>query len=206
MEFKEGMTFKEFTSTKKKRSENKLKADFGVKDYFEHYRHSVWRYQGGRTRRGTFRQRMNKNGKWTLSQSEYNKILTSINNLLLEATLQGEDIQLPLDFGILYARQKPIYTKVDDKGNLKTNRAVNWQETLKLWYADRESRDCKQVVYQDNCKVKAYINIKFGDFPNKNFFSLVPNTTMMRNLAKQLKEGKLMLPPVGSSMRAIKDL
>ena len=102
MEYKEGMTFKDFVSQKKKRGKTKLHPDFTMKDYMEYYKHSVWRYQGGLTRAGTRRKRMAKNSKWILTPAQYKKILSSINILLLEATLRGEDIELPEGFGVLF--------------------------------------------------------------------------------------------------------
>lgn len=206
MEFKEGMTFKEYFATKTKRSKGKNTADYHISDYLKYYRKTVWRYQGGKTKRGTFRQRMNKGGKWTITPQLYRKILTSINSLLLEAILHGEDIQLPLNFGILYARQKKVYTSLDENGKLKTNRALNWQETLKLWYEDKEARESKQVVYQDNCKAKPYFNILFGDFHNRSFLYLLPNTIRIREATKRLKDGDIVLPEKGTSTKAIKDI
>ena len=206
MEYKEGMTFKDFVSQKKKRGKTKLPPDYSVKDYLEYYRHSVWRYQGGRTKRGTMRKRMAKNSKWILTQSQYTKILSSINTLLLEAILRGEDIELPEGFGTLYARQKPITTKIDEDGRLKTNRAVNWKETLSLWYSDKEAREAKQVVYQENCNAKPLILIQFGDFTNKRFLSFRPTHTVMRTVARAMSKGELILPPIGASTKAIKDL
>lgn len=206
MEYKEGMTFKDFISQKKKRGKTKLPPDFTAKDYMKHYRHSVWRYQGGLTRTGTRRKRMAKNSKWILTPVQYKKILSSINTLLLEATLRGEDIELPEGFGVLYARQKPIITKVDENGKLRTNRAVNWKETLNLWYKDKEARETKQVVYQENCKAKPLILIQFGDFTNKRFLSFKPIHKVMRTVAQTMGKGELILPPIGISTKAIKDL
>ena len=206
MEYKEGMTFKDFISQKKKRGKTKLPPDFTVKDYMKHYRHSVWRYQRGLTRAGTRRKRMAKNSKWILTPVQYKKILSSINTLLLEATLRGEDIELPEGFGVLYARQKPVITKVDENGKLRTNRAVNWKETLNLWYKDKEAREAKQVVYQENCKAKPLILIQFGDFTNKRFLSFKPIHKVMRTVAQTMGKGELILPPIGISTKAIKDL
>ena len=97
MEYKEGMTFKDFITSKRKRGIGRNNSDYGTADYFKHYRHSVWRYQGGLTKRGTRRQRMAKGNKYNITQAQYKKILTSINSLLLEATLKGEDIELPAE-------------------------------------------------------------------------------------------------------------
>jgi hypothetical protein len=60
MEYKEGMTFKDFVDQKRKRGKARLTTDFRTKDYIEYYKHSVWRYQGGLTRAGTRRKRMAK--------------------------------------------------------------------------------------------------------------------------------------------------
>ena len=206
MEYKEGMTFKDFISQKKKRGQAKLRTDFSTKDYLEYYKHTVWRYQGGLTTRGTRRQRMAKNSKWRLTPVEFKKILTSINILLLEAALRGEDIELPEDFGILYARQKPIFTRLNADGRLRTNRAVNWKETLSLWFTDKEARETKQVVYQENCKAKPILNIQFGDFTNNRFLYFRPIHKVMRKVTQTMGKGELILPPVGASTRAIKDL
>lgn len=205
MELKEGMTYKEFNSQVQGRSKGRCNADYSTKDYFDYYRHSVWRYQGGLTKRGTRRKRMAKNGKWTISPTLYRKILSSINSTLLEAILQGQDIKLPIEFGILYARQKSVYTKLEN-GKLRTNRAINWKETKKLWFEDKESREAKQVIYQDNCKAKPYMKIQFGDFTNKRFLSFAPMHSVMRKVAKQISEGQVELPPHGTSVKAIKDL
>lgn len=206
MELKEGMTYKEFNAQVHGRSTGKCNADYHVKDYHDYYRHSVWRYQGGLTKRGTRRVRMAKNGKWTINSSLYKKILTSINSLLLEAMLQGQDIVLPDDFGILYARQKNIFTKLDKDGHIRTNRSVNWKETKKLWFEDKEARETKQLVYQDNCKAKPYIKVQFGDFTNKRFLTFIPLQIFLRNTAKRVTEGEIKLPPQGTSVKAIKDI
>ena len=206
MEFKEGMTFKDFVTSKRKRGKGKLTTDYSVKDYFQHYRHSVWRYQGGLTKKGTRRQRMAKNSKWNLTPVMFRKIISSINSLLLEATIQGEDIKLPIDFGTLYARQKEIYTKLDEEGNLKTNRAVNWNETMKLWFEDKEAREAKQIVYQDNCNAKPYMRIQFGDYTNKRFLEFRPIHTTMRRVTRTMGKGELILPKQGTSIKAIKDI
>lgn len=204
MEYKEGMTFNEFTKQKKSRGKGKCNADYSVKDYLQHYRHSVWRYQGGRTQAGNRRQRMAKGSKWVLTPAEYKKIITSINSLLLEAILKGEDIELPKDFGILYARQKPIYTRIDEEGKLVTNRAIDWNSTMKLWYEDKESREAKQVVYFENCKCKSYINIMFGDFTNKRFLEFRPTHSIMRKIAQDVSKGAIELPRKGERVKAIK--
>ena len=206
MELKEGMTLKEFGAQTGRKAKGKHNADYSTKDYMGHYRHSVWRYQGGLTKAGTRRRRMQKNGKWTITPVMFRKILTSINSLLLEALLQGQDIELPDKFGILYARQKEIYTKIDENGKLKTNRAVNWDETKKLWFEDKEARETKQRVYYDNCEAKMYLKIQFGDFTNKRFLTFMPICNFMRKASKQLSEGLIELPPQGASVKAIKDI
>jgi hypothetical protein len=149
---------------------------------------------------------MNKNGKWTISPVLYRKILCSINSLLLEATLKGEDIELPVDFGTIYARHIPVYIKLDEEGNVKTNRAINWNGTLKLWYEDKEARQNGQLVLQDNCTKKPYIGLMFGDFTNKKFLHLQPSTTIMRKVAKDMQQGLINLPPKGTRTKAIKDI
>ena len=206
MELKEGMTYGEFNSQIHKRSKGKCNAQYSTKDYYSHYRHSVWRYQGGLTIRGTRRKRMSKNGKWTLSPAQYRKIIMAINSLLLETICQGQDVDMPNDFGILYARQKTIFTRLGDDGNIKTNRTINWKETKKLWFEDKESRESKQLVYHDNGHAKPYVRMQFGDFTNKRFLSFYPLHTYMRTMAKEVAEGKLKLPKQGTSVKAIKDL
>ena len=206
MEYKEGMTIKEYRQQNGRKSKGRYNADYSTKDYMEHYRHSVWRYQGGFTKRGTRRKRMQKSGKWTIRPALFRKIITSINSLLLETILQGEDVELPVDFGILYARQKKIFTKLDEEGNIKTNRAVNWNETVKLWFADKEAREAKQRVFHDNCTSKVYMRIQFGDFPNKRFLTFMPVHNLMRQVAKNHTTGNLELPPIGTSVKGIKDI
>lgn len=205
MEYREGMTFEDFVGQKKRRRKNKRQIDYSTKDYLEHYKHSVWRYQGGLTKAGKRRKRMAKNSKWKLTPAMFRKIVVSINSLLLEATLQGQDIELPVEFGILYARQKPIYTKIDENGNLKTNRAINWRDTLKLWYEDKESREAKQLVYQEDCKAKPYVKIQFGDFTNKRFLEFHATHKNLRDITRAMSQEGLVLPNRGTSVKAIKD-
>ena len=206
MEYKEGMTLKEFVEQKKARGLGKLNADYSTKDYLRYYKHTVWRYQGGCTQAGNRRKRMAKGNKWILTPAQYKKIITSINSLLLEAISKGEDIELPEGFGTLYARQKSIYTKLDTEGRLKTNRAIDWNSTMKLWFEDKESREAKQVVYYDNCKAKPYVNIMFGDFTNKRFLEFRPVHNVMRKIAQGISNGNIILPDKGERTKAIKDI
>ena len=72
-----------------------------------------------------------------------------------------------------------------EEGKLKTNRAIDWQSTLKLWYEDKESFDSKTLV---RCvadeKFKFIYARKKANYANKMYYEFTPT----RSLKLRLKE------------------
>jgi hypothetical protein len=77
---------------------------------------------------------------------------------------------------------------------------------MKLWFEDKEAREAKQRVFYDNCTSKVYMRIQFGDFSNKRFLTFMPIHSFMRQVAKNHTTGNLELPPIGTSVKGIKDI
>ena len=54
--------------------------------------------------------------------------------------------------GGLELRSNNTYVKFKN-GKLKTNRMIDWNATLKLWYNDKEAKHKKQLVRLENKKI-----------------------------------------------------
>lgn len=137
-----------------------------------------------------------KKNKWLdigqpITEREFGIIIKTINNYLQEQLLQNKDINLPKRMGKIelrkYANKKEI---VNNK--LKTNLPINWKETLKLWYEDKDSYTSKTLIrYENTERFLIHYNKTNAVYTNKTFYKFIPTRTLRIKLNKLIKEGKI---------------
>lgn len=153
---------------------HKIKNSYGVYDYYKYYR-----------------KHKPKESKYVLSESQYFAIIRKVNEYLMDSLIEGNDITLPYRLGRIELRKRDTYVKFDGK-KIRTNRAIDWDKTLKLWYEDSESYKNKTLIRtEDKSIFRVYYNRVVADYTNKSFFTIDFNRDFKRRLKTFIKDGKI---------------
>lgn len=164
------MTEQEFSKKIRKVHESrvhKISGSYTIKDMFKYYR-----------------QHRHRDSKYVVSDLEYFKIVRALNNKFRDLLLQGEEVIFPERMGKLELRKKSANCWIEN-GKMNTNRPIDWNATIKLWYEDKECHKNKTVVRRESKEIfKIYYNKKYANYNNKSFFTFHTNT----QLKKMLKE------------------
>lgn len=86
--------------------------------------------------------------QYVLNESKFQRIVTRINEIVLNQILAGNTIKLPFDFGDIAIVNKKVSPRLKD-GKLIYNAPVDWGATIKLWYEDEEAKAQKLLVKYD---------------------------------------------------------
>ena len=120
----------------------------------------------------------------SLSEKDFRIIINTLNQSFQDQLLQGKEAKLPASMGRIEVRKFNTFVGLEE-GRIRTNRAVDWDRTLRLWYEDEESREAKTLVRcETDEKFKFYYNKKTATYNNKIFYDFTP----ARSLKLKLKE------------------
>ena len=171
------MNFEEFrksTLKVKGKRYHKIKGSIGVKDMFKIAAKAQWYGK-----------------EFPMSLSEYFKIVREMNKLLAQELIEGRDVTLPCKMGMLEVRKYPTYVKFEN-GKIKTNRAVDWNATLKLWHEDAEAREDKILVRSEKSHVfTIFYNTYPANYNNKHYYHFIPTREVSLAVKKAGIEGKI---------------
>ena len=141
----------------KNRHAKKVSDSWGVYDYYKYYRKA---FPKGRPKKGVYR----------MDCGTYYKIIRTANKALAEILVKEGRLELPNAMGVIEITKFPTYVKFVN-GKLKTNRAIKWTDTLKLWYEDKEAYDKKIVIRDEREYGIKFRYRKVGcTFPNYSFY------------------------------------
>lgn len=120
----------------------------------------------------------------SLSETDFRKIINALNQLLQDQLMQGRDANLPELMGRIEIRKYGTFVGLEgDK--IRTNLAVDWKRTLRLWFEDEESYNNKTLVRcETKEKFKFYYNRRLAKYKNKSFYEFTPT----RSVKLRLKE------------------
>lgn len=153
--------FKTLIKKANTKKEHKITASLGMREAFRYY---------------------TKKSK-ALDEKEFRRVIRYINSLLQESLASGEDINLPCKMGRLELRKFKTSVSFKD-GKIITNLPIDWDETLNLWYEDRESFREKRKVRMEVPEVfRVYYKKSTANYNNKSFFTFKVN----RDLKQKLK-------------------
>lgn len=153
--------FKTLIKKANTKKEHKITASLGMREAFRYY---------------------TKKSK-ALDEKEFRRVIRYINNLLQESIAHGEDINLPCRMGRLELRKFKTSVSFRD-GKMMTNLPIDWDETLNLWYEDKESFKEKRKVRMEVPEVfRVYYKKNTANYNNKSFFTFKVN----RDLKQKLK-------------------
>lgn len=162
-----------------------------VKQVKSNRKHKVSNSYGSKDAYKYYRKIRPKESKYVLTDSEYLKIIRSINNILREYLIEGKDIILPEKMGRLELRKRNNTIKFID-GKIKTNLPVNWDATLKLWYENPICKQNKQLVRQETPNTfKVHYNKNKAVYNNKGFYEFSTNRDIKLGLKKNIKLNKI---------------
>ena len=171
------MEYKEFTNDiKKRRTAKKMRVthSWGVYDAYKAIRKSKWQGIGK-----------------PLKEHEFYNIIRGVNELLAKEIAQGNDVHLPHGMGALELRKMEAGVSLVD-GKLRNTYPIDWEKTLKLWFADEESRRSKTLV-RNEVKYLYYVKYNKHDahYKNQCFYEFALNRFIKLALKDNINKGKI---------------
>lgn len=126
-----------------------------------------------------------------ISSSTIRSIIKNINLELANSLSSGKEVKFPREMGSLELRSNNTYVKFKD-GKLKTNRMIDWNATLKLWYNDKEAKYKKQLVRLENKKIfSVFYNRGKAKFTNQVFYEFIPNRALKQKIKENIQLGNI---------------
>lgn len=152
----------------------KVRGSFGVYDVYKIIRKNHW-FNIGRP----------------IKEKDYYKTIRSINKYLAENIANGKTVVFPAKMGKLELRKIETGVSIVDN-KLKITYPVNWKETLKLWYNDKEAKEAKTLIRDEEpfvyrvkyCKATA-------NYENKIFYKFDLNQFIQKALKENIKNKKV---------------
>lgn len=171
------MNFNEFRKSTLKLNDkrhHKIKNSIGVRDAYRWLQQNKW-----------------PGINQPVSEKEFYKIIRSVNTLITQEIIEGRDVKFPQRMGQLEVRKYTTYVKIDN-GQIKTNRGIDWDKTLKLWYEDEEAKDNKILVKKEDFEqFTIFYNKSFANYNNKTLYQFKPNRALLLAVKQAGKEGKI---------------
>lgn len=162
------ITFEQFSAKKrgagtKNTHKHTVTGSWGVWDYYKHYNKIK-----------------PKKPEYVIDRSVFYKIIRKANLAMADLFFREKRLVLPMNFGTLEIISFKDVLEFRD-GKLKTNRLVDWNETIKLWYSDPEAEKNKTLVRFDNTKhIRFHYRKGNAIYKNKTFYEFVVNRPAKR--------------------------
>ncbi len=126
-----------------------------------------------------------------LTDAQIRQIIKRVNDLMSDQLAIGKTITLPQQMGKLEVRKFDSFVKFEN-GELKTNRAIDWNRTLQLWFNDEEAKKNKTFVRTEDKKIfKIFYNRAIAKYNNKVFYEFKPNRTLKNKIKNNIRNGVL---------------
>lgn len=171
------MDFKEFKNTITKvgiSRTSKIRNSFNTHTLYRLIRKNKW-YNIGRP----------------LTEHEFYSIVRSVNNILAEKLKKGETVVFPHRMGKVELRKYKKGVSIKN-GKLKITYQINWLDTLKLWYEDKEAMDNKTLVRYESPDYYRLVYDKYdANYINKTFYQFKLNRFVHNGLKDNLKKGAI---------------
>lgn len=158
---------------KKLRTEGKIKAHYGMSDYYTYFKKI--------------------HPELKITKTIYSKVIDDYNKEIVNLIINDNiDYQLP-NMGSSISIKKMKHSSKIVNGKLLNTAPVDWVTTNKLWFEDEEAREKKLLVRFLNphtskhvfrIKLKKYIY----PFKNKKYYKFKAVRSFSRLLAKRIKD------------------
>lgn len=137
-----------------------------------------------------------KKNKWLnlgqpITEREFGIIVKTINKCLVDKLLEGHDINLPCGMGRIELRKYNPKLEYKD-GKVETTIPVNWLDTLKLWYEDKEAMDNKLLIKRE---YKPLFKIRYNKekckYKNQIFYQFKANREVRKKLSEKINNNQI---------------
>lgn len=128
-----------------------------------------------------------------LNEKTYKKVLKLFNKGISEIIVKESfEFIMPRDIGNIRIRKNKPKLRLKDGKIDKSGMYPDWNETIKLWEADKEARDTKLIIWHTNEHTEGYIYrwhySKYRNkLRNKTAYSFIPSRTNKIKLTEVLK-------------------
>lgn len=127
-----------------------------------------------------------------LTEHEFYQIIRRVNNHLAEELVNGNDIIFPNRMGKLELRKRSSLPVIDKNGSLKVTYAIDWDNTLKLWYEDEEAFNNKTLVKIPERNIfRVKYNKDTANYENKSFMEFQVNRSIKTRLKQKIKNNEI---------------
>lgn len=171
------MSFEEFRKSTLKlnaKRHHKIKNSIGVRDAYKWLQKNRWL-----------------GINQSVSEKEFYKIIRTVNTILAQELITGKDVKLPQRMGQLEIRKYDTYVKFDN-GQIRTNRGIDWDTTLKLWYEDEDAKANKILIKKEDIEqFTIFYNKAFANYNNKTLYQFKPNRALLLAVKQAGKEGNI---------------
>lgn len=169
--------YQEFLNKLQKRGSKpyKLGHCFGARDAFRWIRKNKWKALDGKP----------------CDKLLYSKIISSVNQELVESLLDGHQVELPHQMGTLLLSRMPSWVKIVD-GEVKTNYWTDWKKTLEYMYEDKEAREKHSRIRRINSYIyRIRYSKSSAHFQNRYFYKFRPNRSLKKALQTTVEKQKM---------------
>jgi len=133
-----------------------------------------------------------KKNKWLdlgqeITESQMRVIIDTLNQTLQDQLLNQRDINLPLNMGRIEVRKFETKKEFVD-GKIKTNLAIDWDATLRLWHEDNYAKEHKILIRCETSeRFRIIYNKRKAKYNNKTFYEFNPTRDLRIKLKNKIK-------------------
>lgn len=154
----------------KARTEGKIKADFGIKDYFKFYK-------------GV--------SKKPVDSKRFHRVIAEFNKRIMNSIINDGLEYTPVASQFCFCIRKTIKHVEIINNKLINKNPIDWKTTLDLWKENEEAKKRKLLIKHLNNHSSKYIfrikMLKCGySYTNKKYFRFKPCRMFQRALAKRI--------------------
>lgn len=127
----------------------------------------------------------------TFDSATFRRVIHHINLIFQEALATGEEIMLPQRMGKLEVSKFRTKFKLED-GKIKTNKAIDWVETKKLWNEDEWCKANRKFVrYENEFIYRLKYKKQKATYKNKVYMKYYANRDLQRKLSSNIRDNKV---------------
>lgn len=161
-----------------------------VRRVTEHRKHRIRNSLGVYDAYKDYRKNKPKEKKYILTESQYFAIIRRINNFLADEIVLGKDVKLPCRMGTIEIRKSEKNIWIDENGNLKSNLPIDWENTLKLWYEDKEAYKNRQLIRHEEAEIyRIHYDKLNAYYTNKSYYGFAFNKELRARLKRSIRLG-----------------
>lgn len=164
---------------------------YGVYDYYKYYRHN----------------RPKDRSYYKMNEHQYYTLIRAVNEYLVELLFKNKIVEFPDRLGQLVIQKRNTTVTFKD-GKLRTNRPVNWDATIRLWFEDPEAEKKKTLIRWESDRILGIFYKKNNAvYHNKTFYEFQIIRRIKQRLSQAVKEEAFDTPFfVDSTIDSIKAL